>query len=137
MYELKTKLNDNSVKDYVDSIDNKKRKSDSINLMNIIQEVTNLQPRMWGESIIGYGNIKYTNSKNKEYDWFKFGFSPRKNALTLYLSAYSEYIYNLSDQMGLKHGKGCVYVKDINKIDRNLIKQMIEYTLKKGNSDGK
>jgi hypothetical protein len=136
MYELKTKLNDMSVKEYINSIENEKRKKDAISLMDIIKDITTDPPKMWGSSIVGYGNIKYTNSVKKEYDWFKFGFSPRKNALTLYLSAYSDYIYQLSDTMGLKHGKGCVYIKDIDKVDSKLIVLMIKHTINNGGSYG-
>lgn len=129
MYELKTKLNSKSVDKFIDSITNEKRKVDSIFLINLIKEITNKLPKMWGNSIVGYGNIKYTDSTKKEHDWFEFGFSPRKNALTLYVTAYSDYIYKLSDEMGLKHGKGCVYIKDINNVNLDFLKKMIEYTL--------
>ncbi|MBI9008872.1 MAG: DUF1801 domain-containing protein [Tenericutes bacterium] len=130
MYELKTKLSSDSVEQFINSIEDSKRKRDSLNLMSIISTLTISKPKMWGKSIVGYGNITYTNSTKKEYDWFQFGFSPRKNALTLYLTAYSEDIYSLADKAGLKHGKGCVYIKDIDSLDITVIKKMIQISYK-------
>jgi len=131
MYELKTQKTDASVLKYISSLENEKRKSDSFKLINIIKKVTNEMLKLWGTSIIGYGSMKYTNSTKKEFEWFKFGFSPRKNALTLYVTAYSEYIYQIADSNGLKHGKGCIYIKDIEKIDEKVIEEMINYSLER------
>lgn len=130
MYELKTKVNNNDVIIYIKSIDNKKRREDSIRLLKLFCNLLNEEPKMWGSSIIGFGNIKYTNSQKKEYDWFKVGFSPRKNYLSLYLTAYSDYIYKTAESMNLKHGKGCVYIKDLDKVDMQKLEEMIKYSLK-------
>lgn len=131
MYELKTKISDRSVLDYLNGVNDINRKTDAFKLLDIIKEVYDESPKMWGDSIIGYGSTTYTNSQNKVYDWFLFGFSPRKKAITLYLTAYSEHIYHLADQAGLKHGKGCIYIKSMEKTDVSIIKEMIEYTIKK------
>lgn len=128
MYELKTQKTDANVLEFISSIENKKRMKDSIALLDIIRNITDEIPKLWGTSIIGYGCMRYTNSTKKEYDWFKFGFSPRKNALTLYVTAYSDYIYDLAKVNGLKHGKGCVYIKDIDEVDYKVIEQMINYS---------
>lgn len=135
MYELKTKVNTDSVVKFIGSVDNPIRRKDSIKLLGILEEIFDEEPRMWGDSIIGFGDAKYSNSQKKEYDWFKVGFSPRKNSLSLYLVAYSEYIYKLADRMNLKHGKGCVYIKDLSKVDKGLIKEMIMYSLKEKNNE--
>lgn len=133
MYELKTKKNDSSVEDFINSIEDKKRKEDSIKLLDYMSEVSKDTPKMWGTSIIGYGDMKYTNSTKKEYEWFKFGFSPRKTSLTLYVTAYSDYLTSLAKENGLKHGKGCIYIKDLDKVDKEVVIEMIRYSLEDTN----
>ncbi|XFA98523.1 DUF1801 domain-containing protein [Candidatus Izemoplasma sp. B36] len=129
MYELKTQPTKISSRNFLDSIVDIKRKNDALRLFDIISELTDEEPIMWGSNIIGYGNIEYSNSTNKKYKWFKFGFSPRKNYISLYLTAYSDYIYQKAEKMNLKHGKGCVYIKDIDKVNISDLKDMILYTL--------
>ncbi len=83
-------------------------------LMEKIDEITDLKPKMWGKSVVGYGKTVYSKLTLKNQPCVLLGFSPRKNALTLYVSAYSDYIYELTDKQGFKHGKGCVYIKDFS-----------------------
>lgn len=133
MYELKTKKSNESVIDYLQGIEDSKRKSDALKLYEMIKELHPDEPKLWGGSIIGYGDLKYKNSTNKEYDWFRFGFSPRKNYLSLYVTAYSEYLTNLAKDNGLKHGKGCIYIKDIDKVDKSVILEMIRFSMEDTN----
>ena len=133
MYELKTKKNKSSVSDFINAIEDNKRREDALILLTYMNEVSKDTPKMWGSSIIGYGDMKYTNSTKKEYDWFKFGFSPRKSSLTLYVTAYSDYLMNLAEDNGLKHGKGCIYIKDLSKVNKNVVIEMIRYSMKEKN----
>lgn len=134
MYELKTKLTDESVREFIDSIEDIKRRDDSNKLMDLISEIVSDEPKMWGTSIIGYGEIEYTNSTKKKYKWFKLGFSPRKSSISLYLTAYSDYIYEIAKELNLKHGKGCFYIKNMDSIDKNRLRDMIIYTVNKSAS---
>lgn len=131
MGERITNQTEASVDNFLNTISDEKRKKDTVRLYNIVKDLTDETPKMWGTSIIGYGLFHYLNGSGKETSWFRFGFSPRKQALTLYVMAYDEYIYKLADSIGLKRGKGCIYIKDLDKSDINIIKEMITYTLQK------
>ncbi|XMB73163.1 DUF1801 domain-containing protein [Mycoplasmatota bacterium WC30] len=131
MYKIKTIENNQDINKYIESISDEKRRNDSIKLMDIISEVTDEKPKMWGNSIIGYGTTEYSNTTLKKQPWFLIGFSPRKAALTLYVKAYSNHIYELTKKLGLKHGKGCIYIKDLDKVDLVILKSVLNFSLKK------
>lgn len=86
MAEIKTKVNDGDVIDFINSIDNDQKKKDGLELLKIFTKITGEQPKMWGSSIIGFGQYHYKSERSsQEGDWMLTGFSPRKQALTLYL----------------------------------------------------
>ena len=88
--EIKTKENDASVDDFVNNIDNEQRRSDSLHLLKLMMKISKEKPKMWGASIIGFGNKRFTSpNSGRQVDWFKIGFSPRKSSLSLYLLAKS------------------------------------------------
>lgn len=132
MAELKTKENDANVLEFLNSVENEKRKNDALLLLSYVQEVTDLEPKMWGDSIVGFGHLTYTYASGRTGEWFPFGFSPRKANLTLYIPAYLETIPELISKISNKHGKGCLYIKDLEKVDKEDVVKLIEYSLNKG-----
>ena len=88
MAEIKTKVTDASVTEFIESFANTdQKKNDSYELIRIMQEYTGFEPRMWGPSIIGFGVYHYKSDRSKqEGDWPLVGFSPRKAAISLYIS---------------------------------------------------
>lgn len=126
MYELKTKLNDASVADFINTVDDAKKKEESFKIIDIMTEISGEQPKMWGSSIVGFGLFRY-QGKTCEGEWMKIGFSPRKAALTIYLSFDIEQYRTLLDQLGKhKTGKGCLYIKKLADIDENVLKNLIK-----------
>jgi len=126
MAELKTKLNDGSVKDFLDSVEDEKKRKDSYHVLQIMQKITGEEPKMWGTSIIGFGNYHYKYKTGREGDWFVTGFSPRKQALTLYIMAGFSKYDELMQKLGkYKTGKSCLYVKKLEDIDESVLKQLI------------
>lgn len=93
---------------------------------------------MWGPSIIGFGTYYYESARTgRGGEWMTVGFSPRSNALTLYgLIHYNEGRESLEALGNVTTGKGCIYVKDLSKIDQDVLKNMIEssFTQKNGKS---
>src|SRR4030065_1565486 len=85
MAELKTKVNDASVEVFLSTIEDKKKRKDSFTLLELMKRVTQCEPKMWGDSIIGFGSYHYKYASGREGDWAPVGFSPRKQALTIYL----------------------------------------------------
>lgn len=126
--ELKTKKNDSDVDKFLDSVDNEQRKKDAKEVTKIMAEVTGEEPVMWGASIVGFGDYHYKSpATGREGDWMKIGLSPRKQNLTLYfMDGFSEYS-DLLDNLG-KHStaKSCLYIKNLEDIDLDILRKMIK-----------
>ena len=92
MAELKTKKNDKSVVDFLNKVENEKRRQDSFKLLKIMKKITGDEPFMWGDSIIGFGDYHYKYTSGRDASWFQVGFSPRKQNLSLYImSGFTKY----------------------------------------------
>ena len=85
MAELKTKRNDGNVHAFLNSISDEKKRHDSFIILKLMQDATDAKPKMWGDSIVGFGSYHYEYASGREGDWFLTGFSPRKQNLTLYI----------------------------------------------------
>ncbi len=132
MAELKTKPNDASVVDFLDTIEDETKRDDSYEIMNMMQEVTGDQPKMWGGAIIGYGTYHYKYASGREGDWMKIGFSPRKQNISIYLMAGVEQHPELLEKVGkFKNGKSCFYIKKLDDVDRDVLRQLMVASLKR------
>jgi hypothetical protein len=127
MAELKTKVNQASVDDFLNAIENDRIRQDCWAIVDIMQEATQAPPRMWGASIIGFGSYHYKYASGREADWMLTGFSPRKQNITLYIMAGFDQYDNLLAQLG-KHttGKSCLYIKRLSDIDVTTLKQLVQ-----------
>lgn len=132
MAELKTKPTEQSVTVFLDSIEDEKRREDSYAILALMREITGAEPRMWGDSIVGFGNYHYKYASGREGDWFLAGFSPRKRNLALYIMAglggYDELLARLGKY---KTGKSCLYINKTEDVDmgvlRDLVQQSVEH----------
>jgi hypothetical protein len=139
MSEPKTKVNDADVNDFINSVDNDQKKDDGFKLLEIFTRLTGEKPKMWGSSIIGFGQYHYKPERSsQEGDWMLTGFSPRKQALTLYLmlghSDYSDLLKRLGKH---KTGAGCLYINKLEDVDTGVLEELIKrsYThMKKENT---
>lgn len=127
MAELKTKVNDASVDEFINSITDEQQKEDSKVVDKIMQKTIGEKGKMWGTSIVGYGfeHLKYASGR--ELDWFKIGFSPRKGTMTLYvLKSTPEKYEDLLSKLG-KHtiGKGCLYIKKLSDVNIEVVEDII------------
>ena len=131
MAELKTKVNDASVTKFLDSVADEVQRKDSYTLLELMQEVTKTEPKMWGDSIIGFGEYHYIGKSGREGDWLLAGFSPRKQNLTLYMLGGWEQNAELLDKLG-KHslGKGCLYIKRLEEVQVPVLKRLITESVK-------
>ena len=132
MTELKTKPTDQSVLDFLNRIENDSRRQDCFTVLELMKDVTGEEPRMWGESIVGFGSYHYRGKSGREGDWMLVAFSPRKQNLTLYIMAGFEQYNSLLSKLGkFKTGKSCLYLNklaDVNlQILRELVKQSVDY----------
>ena len=132
----KTKPTTRSVELFLDDLIPEQRKKDSWTLYLLMEKITGSQGVLWGTSIIGFGDYHYKYASGREGDWFLTGFSPRKNALTLYLMCdISHESIDFSTLGKHKKGKGCLYIKKLDDVDlkalENIIKTSISLTVKK------
>ncbi len=124
--DVKTKKNEASVLDFLNGVEHDQRRADSLRMLTIMQEVTGEQASMWGPSIVGFGTYHYVYESGREGDWMLTGFSPRKQALTLYIMSGFGRFDELLAQLGtFKTGKSCLYVKSLDDIDESVLRELI------------
>lgn len=125
MAELKTRPSGDDVERFLSTVP-EPAQSDCRDLVGIMAEATGAPPVMWGRSIVGFGEHHYRYASGREGDWFEVGFSPRARSLTLYLTTGVERHRDLLDALG-RHttGKGCVYVKRLDDVDREVLGRLV------------
>lgn len=130
MSELKTKPTDASWETFIASIEDERKRADSLAIIRMMAEITGEEPVMWGESMIGFGSYHYTYATGREGDWFLTGFAPRKQALTLYIMAGFTAYENLLAKLGKhKKGKGCLYIKRLSDVDESVLRELIRQSV--------
>lgn len=125
MAEPKTKVTDASVEDFINSVQNERRRQDAFELLKMYKRVTKLEAKMWGPSIIGFGVYHYKSERSsQEGDWPLAGFSPRKQNLTLYV--YPRNFPELLKNLG-KHttSVGCLYINKLDDVDLKVLEKLI------------
>jgi hypothetical protein len=128
MAELKTKETGASVDAFLKKLPAARRR-DAEGILGIMQRATREQPAMWGTSIVGFGRVHMKYASGRELDWFKAGFSPRKDSFTLYLCGGFAEHGDLMGRLGKhKTGRGCLYVKKLEDVDANVLTQLVTRT---------
>lgn len=123
--ELKTKKTDVSVSGFIDSIKDERRREDCRKIASIMEKATGAKPKMWGSSVVGFGDYHYKYESGRENDWFVMGFSPRKEALTLYFMTGTQPYAALLQKLGKhKTGKGCLYIKSMDDVDIKVLSEL-------------
>jgi hypothetical protein len=127
MAELKTKVNDASVTAFLNKITDEEKRADSFEILKMMEQVTKQKPKMWGTSIIGFGNVHLKYESGRELDWFITGFSPRKQNLTLYVQGSYNLHADLLKKLGKhKTGVGCLYINKLKDVDAKVLKELIK-----------
>lgn len=130
MTELKTKKTKASVEKFLDGVKDEQKRKDSYAILKLMKQVTKTEPKMWGDSIIGFGSYHYKYASGREGDWFLTGFSPRKQNLTLYImSGFSKYPGLLKKLGKFKTGKSCLYINKIKDVDITTLKELIKQSV--------
>ena len=132
MGELKTKQNEADVIDFINAFaDSEQKRKDSFDLLKLMQDFTGYDPKMWGETMIGFGSYHYKSERSRqEGDWPLIGFSPRKAAISLYVFTGLKEHESLLEGLGkFKMGKACIYVKKLSDIDQEVLKKIMKETI--------
>jgi len=132
MAENKTKPTTKSVPEFLEQIEDPKRRTDCMTLAQLMERLSGSKPKMWGDSILGFGDYHYKYASGREGDWFQVGFSPRKQNLTIYVMGYLEHYSELLEGLGkYKHGKGCLYINKLEDIDMAVLENLISTSIKR------
>lgn len=127
--ELKTKTTAVEVAAFLDAVPDARRRAEGHALDAIYRRVTGLAPKMWGPSIVGYGQYTYTYDSGRSGTMARAGFSPRKTAVTLYLDGClvgAPAAKTLFDRLGPhSRGKSCLYLKKLDAVDREVLEELI------------
>ena len=133
MAKNKTAETETNVTDFVNEyVDNEQKKADSFRLIELMQEWTGFEPKMWGPTIIGFGTYHYKYTSGHEGDAPVIGFSPRKAEFSLYVYSATEQSKKLLGDLGkFKMGKACIYAKKLSDINipvlYELCKESVSY----------
>ena len=124
--EIKTKPTSLSVKDFINSITDEQKRKDSLIILKLMEKAMKEKPKMWGSSMIGFGNVRYKSpATGREVDWFKIGFSPRKANLSLHLINLQQHADALNKLGKHKTGGGCLYINKLGDIDIKVLEKII------------
>jgi hypothetical protein len=128
--ELKTRETSASVEDFLNSLDDEQKRSDSFAVMEMMAAVLGERAKMWGPNIVGFGSVHLKYESGRELDWMRIGFSPRKANLTIYLSARAARNAELFEGLGKHKLSGsCLHIKRLSDIDPAVLKQVISASL--------
>lgn len=124
--KLKTTPTARNVTAFLAAIEDEGQRVDSRTLLRLMKKITKAEPKMWGDSIVGFGSYHYRYESGREGDWFLTGFSPRKGSMTLYIMAGFDRYPALMKKLGKhKTGKSCLYVKRLADVDMNVLKELV------------
>ncbi len=130
--EIKTKPTSVSVEDFINNVKDEQKRRDCFVILEMMKKATGEEPKIWGSSIIGFGNKRYKSpATDREVEWFRIGFSPRKANLSLYISMNIKEHSSALKKLGKhKTGVGCLYINKLDDIDIKVLKRMIDASLK-------
>jgi hypothetical protein len=127
----KTQANEASVTDFLNGVSDEQRRNDCFEVVELMKQVTNEEPKMWGSSIVGFGSYRY-EGKSCAGEWMLTGFSPRKQNLSLYLMGGFDARPDLLENLGkFTTGAGCLYVKKLDDVDRNVLKELVQASVER------
>lgn len=132
MAEIKTKPTTASVEDFINGVKEEQKRKDSFVILEMMKKASGDEPKMWGSSIIGFGNVRLKSpATGREVDWLRIGFSPRKANLSLYITGNVKQHAAALEKLGKhKTGVGCIYINKLEDIDMEVLKEMIDASLK-------
>ena len=138
MAELKTVPTKLSVDKFLRGIADEQKREDCYQILKLMEKATRSKAKMWGTSIVGFGEHHYVYESGREGDWFITGFSPRKQNLTLYMMGGFDQFQDLLPKLG-KHstGKGCLYINKLADVDIKVLKELITKSAKTAGKEKK
>jgi len=130
--QIKTKETGSSVEDFINSVKDEGQRKDSFIILKLMQNASKEKPKIWGSSMIGFGNKIYKSpATGREVEWFKIGFSPRKANISLHLVLdIKKYAVELKKLGKHKTGVGCLYINKLDDVDLKVLEKLINVAVK-------
>lgn len=126
MAENKTQITDVDPRAFVASVEHPTRRADAEVLLDMMIRVTGCEPKMWGPSIIGFGQYHYTYESGREGDFILTGFSPRKANLVIYvLPGYDDMTAQLAELGKHRRGKSCLYINKLADVNLEVLEAIV------------
>ena len=117
---------------FLEAVDHPGRREDALILCDLMERLSGWPPRLWGTSMVGFGHYHYRYDSGHEGESFRVGFSPRRANMVVYIMPG---YYDFTDQLARlgphKMGKSCLYLGRLNKIDLDVLSEMITLGLKR------
>src|SRR5271165_5765432 len=127
MAENKTKQTEASVKKFIESVPDEKKRADALAILEMMRRATKLEAKMWGTAIVGFGSVHYKYDSGREGDICLMGFSPRKQSISLYLpGGHTAYAGELKKLGTYETGKGCLYINKLAEVDKTVLNKIFE-----------
>ncbi len=127
MSNMKTVVNDDNAEEFLNSVQNTQRREDAMTILAMMKRITGEPPRMWGTSIVGFGQYTYQRADKSKHQWMLTGFSPRKQSLTIYImpgfSTYPDLLAKLGKH---KHSVSCLYINRLANVDLEVLEVLIK-----------
>jgi len=134
----KTQKTEASVDAFIHTVSDEQKRADAFALLDLMHKATKQPPKMWGTSIVGFGDIHYESQSGRAGDWFLIGFSPRVASLTLYaVGGWARYPELLKDLGKHTLGGGCLYIKRLSEVNSPALKKLIQASAKYGKETAK
>lgn len=132
--KIKTSPTAASVDDFLNTVEGERKREDSFSLLKMMKKASGEEPKMWGTSLVGFGNVRLKSpATGREVDWLRIGFAPRKANFSLYLTGDIKKYDALLKKLG-NHttGMGCLYIKKLEDVDTKVLEKLIQTSLKDG-----
>ncbi|MCB1582528.1 MAG: DUF1801 domain-containing protein [Marinicella sp.] len=130
MSQNKTQPTDENVIKFITAVEPEQKRQDAFKLLEIMERLSGYSAKMWGPSIVGFGQYHYKYDSGREGDFMRIGFSPRKAKHSLYIISGINQYQDLLDRLGkYKTGKSCLYVNHLKDIDLNVLEEIIKADL--------
>jgi hypothetical protein len=131
MADNKTRPTRASVTAFMAAIEDRKMRADAKQVAAMMRRATGKRARMWGPSIVGYGSYHYRYASGREGDSMITGFSPRRQALTIYIMPGFDRFQGLMSKLGkYTTGKSCLYIKRLADVDETVLERLIDESVK-------
>ena len=126
MTSNKTAENDADPAAFLAAAEPARRAEDARRVAKMMAEVTGEPPRMWGDSIVGFGRYRYTRADGSKHHWMLTGVSPRKAALTVYIMPGFKLYGDLLARLGPhRHSSSCLYITRLDQVDFDVLTELV------------